>query len=56
MVTRLLQQKGVAPAVIAQLESVLLEAEIAMYTPGHSDKDMMAMLAKAESFVAAVEI
>ncbi|HSC36382.1 MAG TPA: BatD family protein, partial [Chitinophagaceae bacterium] len=56
VVTRLLQQKGVAPAVIAQLESVLLEAEIAMYTPDHSQMDMKAMLAKAESFVAAVEI
>jgi len=51
VVTRLLQQKGVGPVVIAQLESILLETEMALYTPVHSETDMKATLAKAEEFV-----
>lgn len=51
VVTRLLQEKGVSPAVIAQLHAVLLETEMALYTPVHSERDMKAMLAKAEGFL-----
>ncbi len=51
VVTRLLQEKGVSPAVIAQLHAVLLETEMALYTPVHSERDMKALLAKAEDFL-----
>ena len=51
VVTRLLHEKGVSPAVIAQLQAVLLETEMALYTPVHSERDMKAMLERAEGFV-----
>ncbi|MBS1567571.1 MAG: BatD family protein, partial [Bacteroidetes bacterium] len=51
VVTRLLQEKGASPVLIVQLESILLETEMALYTPVHTENDMKATLAKAEDFV-----
>ncbi len=54
VVTRLLSEKGVAPAVLEQLDELLLETQVALYTPVHSEHDMKATLAKAEEFVGAI--
>jgi hypothetical protein len=54
VVTRLLQEKGVSPVIIVQLEEVLLETQMALYTPEHSENDMKATLSKAEAMLKAV--
>ncbi len=50
-VIALLKQKNTSPAVITQLESVLLECEMALYTPVHSENDMKATLDKTENIL-----
>ncbi|HEY4149043.1 MAG TPA: BatD family protein [Chitinophagaceae bacterium] len=55
VVTRLLREKGVAPAVLQQLDDILLETQMALYTPVHSENDMKATLAKAEEFVRVIK-
>lgn len=55
VVVRLLHEKGVSPAAIAQLKVILLETEMALYTPVHSEHDMKAALARAEGFVEALD-
>ena len=55
VVVRVLQEKGVSPAVIVQLESVLLEMQMALYTPVHSERDMAAALQRAEELVRGLE-
>lgn len=46
-----LQQKGASAALIQQLQSVLSDCEIALYTPVHSASDMNQTLVKAETFI-----
>jgi BatD DUF11 like domain len=47
-VTRLLYQRGVPAETIQQLESVLHDCEMALYTPVHTETDMKLKLEKAE--------
>ena len=47
-VTRMLQQRGVSSETIQELESVLLDCEMALYTPVHTETDMKLKLEKAE--------
>jgi len=53
-VVRLLQEKGVSPRIIVQMEDLLVETQMALYTPVHSEHDMKATLAKAEDLLKAL--
>lgn len=46
-----LQEKGATPSLIAQLQSVLNDCEIALYTPVHAEADMQQTLSKAEVLI-----
>jgi hypothetical protein len=50
-VTALLRQRGAPETTIAALQQILLETEMALYTPVHSEHDMKAALARAEGVV-----
>jgi BatD DUF11 like domain len=51
VVTRLLLQRGVATETIQQLGSVLLDCEMALYTPVHTETDMKMMFDKADGLI-----
>jgi hypothetical protein len=51
VVTSLLRQRAVPETTIAALENILLETEMALYTPVHSTHDMKASLERAELVV-----
>lgn len=50
-VTALLRQRGEPETTIAALQQILLETEMALYTPVHSEHDMKAALSRAEEVV-----
>lgn len=54
-VTALLRKRAVPAALIIQLESVLQECEMALYTPVHSENDMRQTLDKTASLLQSLE-
>ncbi len=53
-VTKLLYERGVPGEIIQNLSSVLLDCEMALYTPVHTETDMKLKLEKAERLAAAL--
>ncbi len=54
-VMTLLRKKEVPPAIIKELESVLQECEMALYTPVHSENDMRQTLDKTAAILQSLE-